>query len=76
MPVLGQNRTIITHHLSPLSCSMSLTDATSQVLIPLLEQYLASIPAADGDSPTKRSPRDVTPLPFAFPEQPVREDVK
>jgi hypothetical protein len=49
-----------------------------EVLEPLLEQYLASIPpSVEGNGPVAgRSPQDVTPLPFAFPEEPVREDVK
>lgn len=48
-----------------------------QVLIPLVCQYLATIPrAGEAASPTARKPQDVTPLPFAFPLQPVRENVK
>jgi hypothetical protein len=48
-----------------------------QELIPLVCQYLAAIPpGGPGTSPVARSPQDVKPLPFAFPQQPVRENVK
>lgn len=62
----------------PAEFTVCLTGAVEEeVLLPLLQQYLGSIPAADaGSSPRARRPADVTPLPFAFPEQPVREDVK
>jgi hypothetical protein len=48
-----------------------------QELLPLVCQYLAAIPRKGQDAtPVARSPKDVKPLPFAFPQQPVREDVK
>lgn len=43
-------------------------------LLPLVEQLLASIPPSAAPAP--RTPQDATPLPFAFPEHPVREDVR
>ena len=40
----------------------------------LAEKYLASIPAQD--SPAKRSPNQLTPIKFCFPDHVVQEDVR
>lgn len=62
----------------PAEFRVCLTGAIEEeVLLPLVCQYLGAIPRApEGGSPAARSPQDVTPLPFGFPQQPVREDVK
>ena len=54
---------------------MVLTGSISEeVLLPLVEQYLAAIPASP--LPAALASRDVTPLPFSFPAAPLEEDVK
>lgn len=53
-----------------------LTGNTSlEALLPLLTRYLATIPAAPGRG-GRMDPRQLKPLPFSFPEQPVVEDVE
>ena len=49
-------------------------DAQAEVLEQLAEKYLASIPAQA--APAKRSPNQLTPIEFSFPEQVVQEDVR
>ena len=49
-------------------------DAQAEVLEQLAEKYLASIPAQD--FPSKRSPNQLTPIEFCFPEHVVQEDVR
>ncbi|GLC40306.1 hypothetical protein PLESTM_001046900 [Pleodorina starrii] len=45
-----------------------------ELLEPLLCRYLATLPASGLQPP--KLPKDVTPLPYTFPETPVVEDVK
>lgn len=53
-----------------------LTGNTSlEAVLPLLSQYLATIPAAEGRG-GRLDPRELTPLPFRFPEAPVVQDVE
>jgi hypothetical protein len=60
---------------NPAEFTVVLTGAISEdVLLPLVERYLASIPAVDQPRPLQ--PRDITPLPFSFPQRPLEADVK
>lgn len=49
-------------------------DVSRALLAPLVVTYLASIPAVD--SPAPLAVTSVTPLPWAFPQEPVVEDVQ
>ncbi len=60
---------------NPAEWHLVLTGAVEEeALLPLVEQLLASIPTRA--EPAPRQPQAATPLPFAFPESPVREDVR
>jgi len=68
------------HHSSsfsnPSEFTLVLTGNTSlEALLPLVTRYLATIPAAAGRG-GRMDPRQVTPLPFRFPDHPVVEDVE
>ena len=60
---------------NPAEFTVVLTGAISEeMLLPLVEQYLAAIPATALPQPL--SLRDVAPLPFSFPSSTIEEDVK
>ena len=60
---------------NPAEFTVVLTGAiTEEALLPLVCQYLASIPAQDQPQPLQ--PRDIASLPFSFPERPYEADVK
>ena len=60
---------------NPAEWHVVLTGAFEEsALLALVKQLLASIPPSPAPAP--RTPQDATPLPFAFPEHPVREDVR
>lgn len=60
---------------NPAEFTVVLTGAISEeMLLPLVEQYLAAIPATTLPQPL--SLRDVAPLPFSFPSSTIEEDVK
>ena len=68
------------HHRScfsnPSEFNLILTgNTTLEALMPLLTRYLATIPSAEGRG-GRLDPRQLTALPFRFPEQPVVEDVE
>jgi predicted Zn-dependent peptidase len=67
------------HHSSfsnPAEFTIVLTGNTSlEAVMPLLTRYLATIPAAEGRG-GRLDPRNLKPLPFRFPENPVVEDVE
>ena len=60
---------------NPAEFTVVLTGALSEeALLPLVEQYLAAIPAS---SVAQRiEPSDISPLPFSFPDASIEEDVK
>lgn len=49
-------------------------NVSKEELLPLVQQYLASLPPTA--LPVPKTARDITPLPFAYPSAPVVEDVK
>ena len=60
---------------NPAEFTVVLTGAiTEDALLPLVCRYLASIPAQEQPQPLQ--PRDITPLPFSFPQRPHEANVK